>query len=646
MSPDEKKEENSSEKAVNQTVASSTAKQASSLAERLDLLEVRLRMPPAPPSGGGGGGGGGQSFQCNNSNAMPLDDMSHLTFLGSPQISQHSFQFDGLSRSSAATDHHSSFHQMLLQSPPTSRPHPPSASLEALSRAAEEHLRKIAALQEEEHSRSDDGSFQTVHHTNAAAAITTAGLAEQQDQVVQESPPIFKGIHTATSTAPVAPKLNSPRALNMTQQPRMKTQSFAVETFAKENNASISTTTTTTTNNNNINAGSGKENNTQKKRKSTPTKLEINSTANKARKHANAAAATEGVPKRSRLQIHKDGSIPQHKQPAKDGAVNNSSTYSKSGNTPTKANIHTIIDPTKITHTNTTTSTNNSITGATKQHKAPKNNRLIRDFFTAKYAKDSVNNKFPAEPPQTPPPVLATNSPHDATPSPLQQVSTLQQKLRQMEQLLSEKDAQLKAVSNNRTILQTAVQSALKQRETELKQVTLKFDAYKGQVSTVIETLMRQQAFQQVAARRERLAADATRLGRIVYARAGMRSVESWEEGTESRRLDERRDQLLAQKAELEQRQAKTTEQEAVENQGHPSTPIDALEAKESVRYHLETVQRKLRELETEAKRLKQEKIEHLQAWKRQASEDASRFRDRPKVRLVARGGVLVIISR
>jgi tousled-like kinase len=174
---------------------------------------------------------------------------------------------------------------------------------------------------------------------------------------------------------------------------------------------------------------------------------------------------------------------------------------------------------------------------------------------------------------------------------------------------------------------------------------------------------MRQQALQDAQRLRQKLASDGTRLGRIVYTRAGMRSVESWEEGTASRQLLERRKVLQTQLEGLEKRQEKARtavqafdqrQQEVTtkENQHRSSsknnassssppvaegipleTPLDALEALESVRLHIENVQRKLYDLEQEEKRLKDEKVEHIQALKRVASEDSSRFRQRPKVR-------------
>ena len=60
---------------------------------------------------------------------------------------------------------------------------------------------------------------------------------------------------------------------------------------------------------------------------------------------------------------------------------------------------------------------------------------------------------------------------------------------------------------------------------------------------------------------------------------------------------------------------------------------LDAVEALESVRFHLDTVQRKLKDLEEEEQRLQDEKVAHIRALKRLASEDGSRFRTRPKVK-------------
>jgi tousled-like kinase len=64
----------------------------------------------------------------------------------------------------------------------------------------------------------------------------------------------------------------------------------------------------------------------------------------------------------------------------------------------------------------------------------------------------------------------------------------------------------------------------------------------------------------------------------------------------------------------------------------HVRTPLEAMEAFESVRFHLSNVRRQEKELVLEDQTLNDEKCAHIRALKRVASEDSSRFRSRPKL--------------
>ena len=60
---------------------------------------------------------------------------------------------------------------------------------------------------------------------------------------------------------------------------------------------------------------------------------------------------------------------------------------------------------------------------------------------------------------------------------------------------------------------------------------------------------------------------------------------------------------------------------------------LDAMEAEESVTTHLSMLHKKEVELAEEERTLRAEKEAHIRELKRVASEDASRFKSRPKVR-------------
>ena len=631
----------------------------SNLALRLELLESRLRNPSAPP----------RQSPAGNTNAN--DNASLLAELESPALSQHSFKFDSPSHSqrsiSAAItiptvnthittntmiEHHNSHSNISLLSSSSAKPASSSttgrrgsSTLDVVNLAAEQHMQKIAALENYSLtgggpetlsflSNSSHQTLQTSHRAAAAAGGTTTN-SNGSNTVVKETP----------NTALVKAEMSKPSDTGGGNNPR----ALAVTTDNTTNQKKASSTT---------NAGA--------RRKSTPVKRDVSSLRSRSQKAATSQNASssntnpaDASRKRTRLQFSDNNTASNHSNTAANKLSPLAKTNSDSRSNPSSLKA-------------------SGVSGTGRQHKTPKNNKLIRDFFTA-VRKDnktpgSTNTSRQAPKssttttPQTPPSTHRNAGGGSTTPSPYTEMAQLQRKCQQWEQLCQEKDAQLKAVSNNRTILQTATQTALKQREEELATTQETYNSYVSKVNVVLEDLMRKQALQDVQRLREQLATDGARLGRIVYTRAGMRSVESWEDGTESRHLQERRAQIMAQKKKLEerQRQAKAAvqvftaqqQQQTSDNKengpnqpdaaaSHTKSPVakpvvegitlktklDALEALESVRFHLDTVQRKLKELQEEEQRLQEEKVEHIRALKRLASEDGSRFRSRPKVR-------------
>ena len=313
-----------------------------------------------------------------------------------------------------------------------------------------------------------------------------------------------------------------------------------------------------------------------------------------------------------------------------------------------------------------------------KRTRKPANNTTIRNFFMPL---QQQKTRAKAVTPTTPPTADKNNTNATvATPKPLRPSTTatpttppldrLERRVRELEQACADKDEQLKAVADNRTILHTALQSALAQRTQELKDVQATHRAWQATSQASLESLVRDRAAQEAKLTRERLAADGARLGRITYARAGMRIVETWEEGFASTQLAARRQALKERNALLQERYEKAneiaqklTEQNNDENgavdknEGWKEekwtvggvvvrTQLDALEAKESARFHLQTVQLEEKKLVAEEASLNEEKGAHVRALKRVASEDASRFKSRPKLhdryllkRLLGKGG-------
>lgn len=261
----------------------------------------------------------------------------------------------------------------------------------------------------------------------------------------------------------------------------------------------------------------------------------------------------------------------------------------------------------------------------------PANNMRIHDFFSAATKKKKDNTNVNTETPTT----ATTNSMAATTTNAASENSTntasnaiptdWQAKCQKLQQVLQDKEEQLKAVTNNKTILHTALQSALTKTKAELQDLEASSKQRNTQTSNVLEELLRWKSAQQAKELRERLAADGARLGRIVYARAGMRALENWEEGYATKDLEHRKAELKKKHKALEQRLQSSSDKE---NQ----TRLDAMETQESIQMHLENFRTKERELNDEEKALNDEKGAHIRALKRVASEDASRFRSRPKL--------------
>lgn len=225
----------------------------------------------------------------------------------------------------------------------------------------------------------------------------------------------------------------------------------------------------------------------------------------------------------------------------------------------------------------------------------------------------------------------------------------------ELQQKCQDKEEQLKAVSNNRTILHTALQTALRQREQELDVLQQATEEKNARYRDTLEELIRTDACQEARELREKLAADGARLGRItsiptVVQRGPPRmlmqhrtTMESWEDGYATKELQQKMKELQAKKVVLEARQAEA----ALAEEKHFSSAknglsldggstllstLDVREAVESVRYHLNNIRQQERELALAEQALNDEKGSHVRALKRVASEDSSRFRTRPKL--------------
>jgi len=206
-------------------------------------------------------------------------------------------------------------------------------------------------------------------------------------------------------------------------------------------------------------------------------------------------------------------------------------------------------------------------------------------------------------------------------------ITSQQQKITTLQATLEDKQAQLKAVANNQTMLHATLKSALQSREKEIEEMKTQARTRQSLTSEVIESMIREQATTEAMELRQKLASDGAQLGRLVYNRVGMHTVENWEEGEASRShkrqrndLKRRRDTLDGKKNTLENCDESTNEQ------------IEMESARESVMMHLEELEKKEIKLAKEEQALYVEKGVHIRALKRVSSEDTSRFNSRPKL--------------
>ncbi|KAI2505886.1 hypothetical protein MHU86_8582 [Fragilaria crotonensis] len=164
--------------------------------------------------------------------------------------------------------------------------------------------------------------------------------------------------------------------------------------------------------------------------------------------------------------------------------------------------------------------------GKSGRKKAPgDNNRKIDHFF-------STVKKHAIE---------ASSNDSEPQPSNDSELEMLRARCDELEKILKDKDDQLKAVSNNQTITNTALKASLCQREKELVDLKRSKELDTAKASRIIENLVRVESSRAAKELRQKLASDGARLGRITYTRAGLRTVESWEEGHASKLLQRRK---------------------------------------------------------------------------------------------------------
>jgi len=268
------------------------------------------------------------------------------------------------------------------------------------------------------------------------------------------------------------------------------------------------------------------------------------------------------------------------------------------------------------------------------QGKPPPANMLITKFFMSSSGatKTDMDTKCHPQSDNDNKEKLA-KAKHSSSENDLQkQIDELKATIANLTESLEEKSSQLKAVSNNQTIVHAQLRAQLQQREKEMalfKTETMNRESRKDQV---IEDFIRKEAIRESVELRQKIASDGARLGRWVSTRVGMRVEPIWEDGHANLKLKKRRQELKIRRALLEERsKSKLT----ASSDNEDVDPLDKEEFEASLQLHWSELEREEKELRKEEEALVMEKNTHKMALKQIANEDSSRFSQRPKVRFI-----------
>ena len=230
------------------------------------------------------------------------------------------------------------------------------------------------------------------------------------------------------------------------------------------------------------------------------------------------------------------------------------------------------------------------------------------------------------------------------------ELEQLRKRCQNLEQLCNDKEERLKAVANNQTIIHSSLKSELLRKDKEMEEINEKYSRKTETSMKAIEELIRADAIREAKDVREKLASDSARLGRVVYSRAGLRTLESWENGYALTSIKNRRSLLVKKKEVLEKRQkdlkkiVKQVQSKTVESPSEVNAivtsdftdisncDIDIMASEESLRMHLTNMKKDEQKLLFEEEALEKEKIAHIRQLRRVANEDSSRFRGNLKV--------------
>jgi hypothetical protein len=225
------------------------------------------------------------------------------------------------------------------------------------------------------------------------------------------------------------------------------------------------------------------------------------------------------------------------------------------------------------------------------------------------------------------------------------QLTDLQSQITTLQKQLSEATSHNLAIKNNQTMVTLQLSNSLKQRTAQLDSLKAESAEKMNKAMDVIESLVRQESVRKSLEIRQKLASDGGRLGRLVATRVHGGRIETWEDGNEPKLLKERRDGLRGKREKLERQWNELDKVESTSlsiisldaevsnaHEQRPADDLERMEARETIRMHIDEVRRDEKKLDEEERALNIEKRAHVRMLKLVANEDGSKFRKREKV--------------
>jgi len=172
--------------------------------------------------------------------------------------------------------------------------------------------------------------------------------------------------------------------------------------------------------------------------------------------------------------------------------------------------------------------------------------------------------------------------------------------------------------------------------ELELKEKEENIKRYEDQVAKLsrsLEETRRRDALQEARRKRDRLALDCVRLGKITYAQRGAMAPmqEIWEEGYAMKEIRKKQGELVERKEELEKRTRLLASKKRASKKGADGdedfeVDFDLHVEAEAIKSHKEQLKRDEIAVQEERRMLESEMAAHQKELKRCQSEDKSRF--------------------